>query len=57
MSIFKFLAGIVQDGADEFGDEEEFFDVIGQMLLEAAAEKEEEDIKDICDRLYHVMKK
>lgn len=48
--------GVLTNSAEDFEDSAEIFDAIGEVLQEVANEKSEDDIKDICDKLWGIMR-
>lgn len=48
--------GVLTSSADDFEDSGEIFDAIGEVLQEVADDKSEDDIKDICGKLWGIMK-
>lgn len=49
-------AGVLDSGGSDFEDGEEVFDAIGGVLQEVAAEKNEDDVRDICLQLFNTLK-
>lgn len=43
---------MLEDGGDDFSTSDDLFEAIGIMLQQADDSKTEDDIKEICDRLY-----
>nr|KAG5692451.1 hypothetical protein BaRGS_010161 [Batillaria attramentaria] len=53
--ISDYVTSMLEDGGDDFSTGEDLFDAIGMLLQQADESKSEEDIRDICLRLYAVM--
>lgn len=45
------IAGVLENGADEFQDSEDVYEAIGGVLHEVSADKSEADIKYVVTRL------
>lgn len=43
-------------GADDFESGDDLYDAIGDLLHEIAVEKEEDDIRDLCEQFLCIMK-
>lgn len=56
MSCDRVAAGVLDSGGSDFEDGEEVFDAIGGVLQEIAAEKNEDDVRDICLQLFNTLK-
>lgn len=54
--VFFCAAGVLDSGGSDFEDGEEVFDAIGGVLQEVAAEKNEDDVRDICLQLFNTLK-
>ncbi|XP_069683697.1 ATP-binding cassette sub-family F member 3 [Periplaneta americana] len=54
--LYQYVEGILTSGAEDFEDSGELYDAIGEVLHEVAEEKSEMDIRNICDKLLHLMK-
>lgn len=52
----RLIVGVVQGDTEDFASHEDLYEALGGLLSEADPEKTEEDIQNICERLYHVMK-
>ena len=50
-----FVQGILEDGGEDFSTGEELYNAIGLLLQQSDDSKSDDDIKDICNGLYHVM--
>lgn len=48
--------GILSGGADDFESGDDLYDAIGDLLHEIASEKEEDDIRDLCEQFLCIMK-
>lgn len=48
--------GVLTSSADDFEDSGEIFDAVGEVLQEVANDKSEDDIKDVCQKLWGIMK-
>ncbi|XP_033764242.1 ATP-binding cassette sub-family F member 3-like [Pecten maximus] len=53
--IIDYVNGLLEDGHDEIDTPDDLFEAIGIMLLQTDESKTEDDIKDICGRLYGIM--
>ena len=47
--------GMLDDGHEDFDTSDDLFDAIGVMLQQADESKTEDDIKEICDRLFSLL--
>ena len=47
--------GMLDDGHEDFETSDDLFDAIGVMLQQADESKTEDDIKEICDRLFSLL--
>ncbi|XP_072544831.1 ATP-binding cassette sub-family F member 3 [Salminus brasiliensis] len=54
--VFDYITGVLDSGGSDFEDGEEVFDAIGGVLQEVAAEKNEDDVRDICLQLFNTLK-
>ncbi|KAK8780432.1 hypothetical protein V5799_018231 [Amblyomma americanum] len=55
--LFDYLEGVLDGGKEDFSTCDEVYDAVGEMLLEIAGDtKDENEIREICARLLHVMK-
>ncbi|KAJ9575730.1 hypothetical protein L9F63_007376 [Diploptera punctata] len=54
--LYEYVEGILESGAEDFEDSGELYDAIGAVLHEVAENKSEMDIRNICDKLLHIMK-
>ncbi|KAL1417647.1 hypothetical protein MTO96_026694 [Rhipicephalus appendiculatus] len=55
--LFDYLEGVLDGGKEDFSTCEEVYDAVGEMLLQIAGDtKDEDEIREICARLLHVMK-
>jgi len=53
---FVLLTDVLSNGADDFEDSSEVFEAVGDILQEVANNKSEDDIRNICDRLWKILK-
>uniref|UniRef100_A0A4W4GXY9 ATP-binding cassette sub-family F member 3 n=1 Tax=Electrophorus electricus TaxID=8005 RepID=A0A4W4GXY9_ELEEL len=53
--VFDYITGVLDSGGSDFEDEEEVFDAIGGVLQEVAADKNEEDVRNICLQLFNTL--
>ena len=51
-----FSSGVLEDGTEDFESADDLYEALGTMLTQVAEEKEYGEIREICDRLFHVMK-
>ena len=51
------FAGMLEDGVEEFGTSEDLFEAIGPLLQQVDDTKTDDDIREICDRLYNLVTK
>lgn len=54
--LYQYVEGVLTSSADDFEDSGEIFDAVGEVLQEVANDKSEDDIKDICQKLWGIMK-
>ena len=54
-TVFFFVQGILEDGGEDFSTGEDLYNAIGLLLQQSDDSKSDDDIKDICNGLYHVM--
>ncbi|KAF4088875.1 hypothetical protein AMELA_G00059760 [Ameiurus melas] len=54
--VFDYITGVLGSGGSDFEDGEEVFDAIGGVLQEVAADKNEDDVRDICLQLFNTLK-
>ncbi|KAJ1527318.1 hypothetical protein ONE63_008835 [Megalurothrips usitatus] len=54
--LYQYVEGVLTGGADDFEDSEEIYEAIGGVLQEVGVDKSEDEIKDICDKLWGIMK-
>ncbi|KAI5627193.1 ATP-binding cassette sub-family F member 3 [Silurus asotus] len=54
--VFAYITGVLDSGGSDFEDGEEVFDAIGGVLQEVGAEKNEDDVRDICLQLFNTLK-
>ncbi|XP_019881799.1 ATP-binding cassette sub-family F member 3 [Aethina tumida] len=52
----QYVEGVLQNGADDFEDSEEVYEAIGEVLQEVSNDKTEDDIRNICNELLHILK-
>ena len=52
---FIFLLGIL-DSPEDFDSNEELYDAVGGVLLEVGGDNGEEQVRELCERLYVVLK-
>ncbi|XP_022117099.2 ATP-binding cassette sub-family F member 3 [Pieris rapae] len=50
----KYVEDVLDSSAGEFEDKEEVFEAVGEVL-QGISEKSEEDIRDICEKLLHML--
>ena len=48
---------MLEDGVEDFSTSEDLFDAIGPLLQQVDDTKSDEDIREICDRLYNLVTK
>lgn len=53
--ISDYVNSILDDGHEDFESSDDLFDAIGVMLQQADETKTEDDIKEICDRLFSLL--
>ncbi|XP_076451873.1 ATP-binding cassette sub-family F member 3-like [Babylonia areolata] len=53
--ISDYVTSMLEDGGDDFSTGEDLYDAIGMLLQQADDSKTDDDIRNICNRLYHVM--
>ncbi|KAK2148716.1 hypothetical protein LSH36_486g02016 [Paralvinella palmiformis] len=53
---FNYICGVLEDGTEDFESADDLYEALGTMLTQVAEEKEDGEIREICDRLFHVMK-
>lgn len=53
---FVSSTGILSGSADDFENGDDLYDAIGAILHEIAAEKAEDDIRDLCEQFLYIMK-
>ena len=51
------IAGMLEDGTEDFSTSEDLFDAIGPLLGQVDDTKSDDDIREICDRLYNLVTK
>jgi hypothetical protein len=51
-----YFSGVLEGGTEEFETADDIYEAIGCMLIELAEGKGEKEIREICDRLHHVLK-
>ena len=57
-NIYNYIFNILEDGKDDFEDKEQIFESLGEVFLNITeGGKKEEEIKDICQQLFHSLKK
>ncbi|KAK3567237.1 hypothetical protein QTP86_015068 [Hemibagrus guttatus] len=54
--VFDYITGVLDSGGSDFEDGEEVFDAVGGVLQEVAADKNEDDIRNICLQLFNTLK-
>ncbi|CAN7987411.1 unnamed protein product [Ixodes pacificus] len=55
--LFDYLEGVLDGGKDDFSTCDEVYEAVGEMFFEISGDsKDENEIRDICARLLHVMK-
>uniref|UniRef100_A0A3B1IHX2 ATP binding cassette subfamily F member 3 n=1 Tax=Astyanax mexicanus TaxID=7994 RepID=A0A3B1IHX2_ASTMX len=54
--IYFTFSKLLDSGGSDFEDGEEVFEAIGGVLQEVAAEKNEDDVRDICLQLFNTLK-
>ncbi|KAG4078968.1 hypothetical protein HA402_010920 [Bradysia odoriphaga] len=52
----QYIEGILTGGADDFESGDDLYDAIGDLLHEIAAEKGEDDIRDLCEQFLCLVK-
>ncbi|XP_038215567.1 ATP-binding cassette sub-family F member 3 [Zerene cesonia] len=50
----KYVEDVLDSSAGEFEDKEEVFEAVGEVL-QGVSEKSEDDIRDICEKLLHML--
>ncbi|GFN91712.1 ATP-binding cassette sub-family f member 3-like [Plakobranchus ocellatus] len=53
--ISDYVNSVLDDGHEDFETSDDLFDAIGMMLQQVDESKTEEDIKEICDKLYSLL--
>ncbi|GFR97201.1 ATP-binding cassette sub-family F member 3 [Elysia marginata] len=53
--ISDYVNSMLDDGQEDFETSDDLFDAIGVMLQQADESKTEDDIKEICDRLFSLL--
>ena len=48
---------MLEDGVEEFSTSEDLFEAIGPLLQQVDDTKTDDDIREICDRLYNLVTK
>ncbi|KAK3927959.1 ATP-binding cassette sub-family F member 3 [Frankliniella fusca] len=54
--LYQYVEGVLTGSADDFEDSDEIYDAIGGVLQEVGDDKSEDDIKDICEKLWDIMR-
>ncbi|XP_026285757.2 ATP-binding cassette sub-family F member 3 isoform X1 [Frankliniella occidentalis] len=54
--VYQYVEGVLSGSADDFEDSEEIYEAIGGVLQEVGDDKSEDDIKDICEKLWDIMR-
>ncbi|KAH7959191.1 hypothetical protein HPB49_009160 [Dermacentor silvarum] len=55
--LFDYLEGVLDEGKEDFSTCDEVYDAVGEMLLQISGDtKDDNEIREICARLLHVMK-
>ena len=57
LMILFFSTGILEGSAEDFETSDDLFDAIGDMLLETAEQKSENEVHEICEHLVRILKK
>ncbi|KAL3861429.1 hypothetical protein ACJMK2_007463 [Sinanodonta woodiana] len=52
--IVQYVNGVLEDSGGDFETPEDLFDAFGALLIQADESKTEEDVKEICDRLFYL---
>lgn len=54
--ISDYVTGILNDSCDDFETPQDIYDAVGDLLLNSAIGKTEDDITDICEKFHGLMK-
>ena len=54
---YIYTAGMLEDGTEDFSTSEDLYDAIGPLLQQVDDSKTDNDIREICDRLYNLVTK
>ncbi|XP_063775374.1 ATP-binding cassette sub-family F member 3-like [Pseudophryne corroboree] len=55
--LFQYVTDVLDSGRSDFESENELFDAVGELLQDVSGDtKDDEDIKDICLRMYRTMR-
>ncbi|KAG6924631.1 ATP binding cassette subfamily F member 3, partial [Chelydra serpentina] len=54
--VFAYVTGILHSGSADFESVDDLFDAVGELLQEVSRDsKDDEDIRDICQRMYNTL--
>ena len=54
--ICSYIESVLETSGDDFESSDDLFEAIGEVLQEVDEDKNEEDIKDICDTMFNLVK-
>lgn len=54
--ICSYIESILETSGDDFESCDDLFEAVGEVLQEVDEDKNEDDIREICDRMYNLVK-
>ncbi|XP_059847459.1 ATP-binding cassette sub-family F member 3 isoform X1 [Hypanus sabinus] len=54
--LFQYVTGVLDSSAADFESVDEIFEAIGDVLQEVSASKNEDDVREICQKMFNTLK-
>uniref|UniRef100_A0A8D8U455 ATP-binding cassette sub-family F member 3 n=1 Tax=Cacopsylla melanoneura TaxID=428564 RepID=A0A8D8U455_9HEMI len=54
--LYQYIDGVLANGCDDFENIDDLYEAVGEVLEEVAEDKTADDIRDICTKLFRILK-
>ncbi|KAI5710184.1 ATP-binding cassette sub-family F member 3 [Diaphorina citri] len=54
--LYQYIDGVLTNGCDDFENIDDLYEAVGEVLQEVAENKTDDDIRDICSKLFRLLK-
>ncbi|XP_055501839.1 ATP-binding cassette sub-family F member 3 [Leucoraja erinacea] len=56
LELFQYVTGVLDSSAADFESVDEIFEAIGDVLQEVSVSKNEDDVREICEKMFNTLK-